>query len=199
MKEWLKNMAAALKLPEGTPETEILAKAGEFVTKGAAAQAQLSAVAAQLAANGFKLDGEKLSKVEVPPTQDSPEVADLKRRIAAQEAETVKVKLSAAKAEVEQIMAKGGLPPTTKDALSRIFATTGKMETLALSADGSAVVKTTSDILADLRLVLNSVPTMTGARLSQLRPLPADGEQKKDAVKLGSTVAARIQTKAKKA
>lgn len=200
MKEWLKNMAAALKLPEGTPETEILAKAGEFVTKGVAAQSQLSAVAAQLAAHNFKLDGDKLSKVEVPPVADSPEVADLKKRVALQEAETAKVRLSAARNEVETIMAKGALPPTVKDALSRILMSTGKAESVALSADSSSVVKTTVDILADLRTVLNAVPSTTGARLSQFSVVKPEGDDKggkKEGQSLGSTVASRIQGKKK--
>jgi hypothetical protein len=198
MKEWLKNMAKALNLPESTPEAEILAKASEHVLAGGAAKVKLSSVAEQLAAAGFKLDGEKVVKLDpvTPKVDDSPEVKDLKARVALQELESTKSKLSAAKTEVDSFLARGILPPAVKEPLSRIFASTGKLESLALSQDGQAIVRGTVDVLADLRAVLNAIPATSGTALARMRT--ANGAETPEAERLaqkGRGVAARVAGK----
>lgn len=173
MKEWLIKMAKELGLPETATEEQVLAKLSERFVAASAADTRVASVAAQLAANGFKLDGDKLVKLESKPVSNPDDVA----RLAASDLENAKLRLAAGKATVDAIMAKGVVPPALKAQLDRVFSSTGKLESISLGKgenNSEVVIKGTIDILADLKALFDSIPGIAGSKLSTLRP--ADGQ-----------------------
>lgn len=163
MDKWIKDMAKELGLPETATQEQVLAKLGERFAALSGADTRNAGIAAQLAAFGLKLDGDKLVKLE--QVQSNP--ADV-ARIAALELDAAKQKLANGKAQVDALIAAGKVPPAMKDALTRVFSTTGKMESLALSKEGNTevVIKGPIDILADLKALFDSIPAVTGGKLS---------------------------------
>lgn len=190
MKEWLMKMAKELGLAEDAAESEILAKLTERMNLDSA---RLSTVTAQLAAAGFKLDGEKLVKLE---RTSNPEDA---ARIAALELDNVKGKLAQAKLMAEGLIAAGKIPPAHKDALERVFASTGKLEVamLSRSGDSEVLIKGTVDVLSDLKKIFDSIPSVTGGKMSTVGGQAGAEGAKKEAGKLGREVAQRNQPKRK--
>lgn len=194
MKEWLQKMAKELGLPADTADDVVLAKLSEKILGG---DARLSSVTAQLAAHGLKLDGDKVVKLEANRNPD-----DVKR-IAEQDLELAKAKLASGKELVDRLMATGKVPPALKASLERVMSTSGKLETLQLSKNGDSevVIKGTIDILSDLKALFDSIPGLTGGKLSTVLPgqpaTPPDPNAPKPG-DLGRSIAARLKPKQKK-
>jgi len=195
MKEWLKKMAKELGLAEDASEESVLAALGDKLVSLSGAPAKVrSEMAAQLAVHGLKLDGDKVVKTEGAPSNP----ADL-TRIAALELDSAKTKLASAKTTVESLIAAGKVHPAMKATLEKVFNTTGKIESLSLGkgADGSEVViKGNVEILEELRNLFNSLPGITGTKLSTLGGQPPKPGEKAPG-SLGREIAARQMGKKK--
>lgn len=193
MEKWLKDMAKELGLADDATQEQVLAKLSEKLLSGGTAETKLAGVVSQLTAVGCKLDGDKVVKLESKPAPDP--VRDA--RIAELELESAKSKLSAAKSTVESLVAAGKVPPAMKNTLNRVFASTGKLESLALGKgenNSEVVIKGTIDILEDLRTLFNNLPGLKGSQMSTMRPAegqPGAGGTGPKPGELGRAVAAR--------
>lgn len=193
MKEWLLKVAKELGMAADATEEAILAKLSEKLLSGGTAESRLSTVVAQLAAVGAKLDGDKIVKLAAPAPAADPVAA---ARIAELELDNAKSKLSAAKTTVDGLVAAGKVPPSLRAHLDKVFASTGKLESLQLGkgSDGSEVIiKGTVEILEELRALFNGLPSVLGNKLSTVGGQPKPGD--KPAGSLGRSVAARAQGK----
>lgn len=193
------TLAVALGLPKDTPGEKVLAAAGERLmasakdadTKGK----QLSAIAEQLSTHGFVVKEGKVEKLSTtePKDTDSPEVKELKSRLAAQEFTTGKQRLDWAKAEAERLVKEGKVPAAMSAKLEKLFSVSGQAHAVALSQDGASLVKSAVDVTEALREVLNAVPSINATRLSRYAA-PTD-EQRKESQALsakGKEVARRV-------
>lgn len=208
--DW-KKLALALGLDENTPQDQVAAKVVLLVSDSKAtvdgAKAREEKLAAELKAQGLSMsqDGKivKVAPVSLDTEVkegDSPEVQELKRRLAASEGVATKSRLSSVKAEVEGFVKSFKVPPAVKTELEQLLSISGKAEALSLSGAGDAatVTKTALDVASSVRKILAAMPGMSKESLSQLVPAPADSAEalaldaaKKNAKK----VAARVQGK----
>ncbi len=191
MKEWLIKMAKELGLPDGATEEQVLAKLSERLLSGGTAESRLASVASQLSAVGCKLENDKIVKLESKPASPDP-VRDAK--IAELELENAKSKLSSARATVDGFIAAGKVPPALKAHLDRVFASTGKLESIALgkgSDNSEVVIKGTIDVLEDLRALFNGMPSIVGSRMSTVGGTPDPKGNGAKPGELGRAVAER--------
>ena len=168
----LKELAKALGLSADASKEDIFKAAGEMILAGKASKELLSAVEKGIKEHGLKLDGTNVVKTEptapntIPTDGDSPEVADLKKRLTANEAETAKGKIGAAKALAQQYIKEGRIPPTMAEPLTQLLSIAGRNESLALSTDGTEVVKNAFDAAGQLKTLLDALPKFGSGGLS---------------------------------
>lgn len=194
----LAELAEALGLPKDSPADAIYKAAASVVLDGKKSKDQLSTFSEQLSGHGLKLEQGKLVKVAAantpPPADESPREKELRERLERIEGEGAKSRLSSAKAEAERFIKEGKVPAAVAEKLERVFALADGAESLALSQDGTAVVRRVYDVAGAVRDVLNAMPSIKGSSLSQLAPFGGDDAKKKAEAlsKKGREVAQRV-------
>lgn len=194
----LSELAEALGLPKDSQPDAIYKAAASVVLDGKKSKDQLSTFSEQISGHGLKLEQGKLVKVAAsvvpPPADETPREKELRERLSKIEADGAKNRLSSAKADADRFIKEGAVPPAMAEKLERIFALADGAESLALSQDGSAVVKRVFDVASAVKDVLNSLPLkMKGSSLSQLAPMGDEAKKKTEALsKKGVDVARRI-------
>lgn len=197
----LTKLAEALGLPKDTPADKLFAEAASNLLKNkqeaAESKQQLEALSSSLKDHGLKLDGSKLVKLATDkkevPADETPREKELRERLEAMEAKDAKGRMQFAKQETERLVKEGKVPAAAAEKLTRLFSTVESAQALALSSDGSAVVKQAISVVDTLRDVLNALPAINQQKLSTLQPLDADTRSKRAA--LAKTVADRVQGK----
>jgi len=194
----LAQLAEALGLPKDAKAEDVYKAAASVVLDGKKAKDSLSAFSEQLSGHGLKLDQGKLVKVAAsnnpPPADETPREKELRERLAKIETDGAKQRLSFAKAEAERLVKEGRVPAAFAEKLSKVFALADGAEALALSGDGSAVVRQAVDVAGTVKELLASIPGINARGLSQLAPMSDDVKKKSEALSSkGREVAARVQ------
>lgn len=192
------KLAAVLGLAKDTAPEKVLEEAEKKLGSAPAdAKAQLSALekqlAEQLSQHGLKIEGGKVEKLE--RKAESPEVKELREKIASMELDGHKAKISAAKVQAEALVKSGQVPPAVQQRLERVLAIAGKTEALVLSGDAKQVEKVGVDLAAELSALFAAIPSLSKDRLQQLA-VEGGQETTKEAErlsKLGEEVAKRLQ------
>ena len=195
----MKELAKALGLSADASKEEIFKAAGEMVLAGKASKEQLSAITKGLSKHGLKLDQGSLVKTEPTGTQapnvnDSPEVVELKKRLSANEFETGKSKLSSATELAQKYITEGKVPKALEVKLTQLLSIAGRSESLALSVDGSELVKNTFDTFDALKGVLDSVAGFSERGLSTAQG-DVEKKEKDEALSYAQKVARRATGK----
>jgi hypothetical protein len=206
----MSKLVAALSLDAQAKPEDVIAKALDTLKAGTdatkAREALDSAVNAELAGRGLKLDAGKIVEIPKPKApEDSPEVVTLKAKLAAHEDREKRAALSAVDVEVAGFIKSGVIDPALKDSMTRIMALarTGTPKALALSADGKSFEEKVVDLNADVQAVLAHVTeklSKSGALKSAMALAAAGGtpaEQKVD-VKALAARAQGLEVPAKK-
>lgn len=183
-----KDMAEDKVIEEVEKRIEASAKGGD--DKVSALRQQLDA---QLKAHGLKLDGEKLVTEEVKKEETASE-KELREKLASQQEDLNRMKLSAAKEQAERFVAEGKVPPAQATRLQKLLALTGKAQSLSLSADAKQAEAIALDVAAEVRGLLAELPSITKDRLAQLATLT--DEDRKKAQELDTrcdAIAAKVQ------
>jgi hypothetical protein len=221
-----KEMALALGLPEAASDADILkaalnarkandevkvsqdaAKLAQEATKGV--ESKLSKVAEQLAANGFKLEGEKLVRVQVieldvlPKEGDSDELKAFKAN-EAKRREAEGLARAGANKEYVLAMAKNlELPPALQGLAQEVLGVKGALEALTLSTDGKGVdMKKLEDFPAKMRTLLDGIikaKPVKGAPMTTLgtdRRKDSEALDKKGREELAKSVVDMVQPEA---
>lgn len=193
----LEELAEALGLPKDSSAEVVYKAAAGVVLDGKKSKDSLSTFAGQLSEHGLKLDQGKLVKLStstpIPPDESARE-KELRERLSKMENEGARAKLSFAKAEAERLVKEGRVPAAFAEKLSKVFAVAGNVEALALSSDGTDVVRQIVNVADTLKELLSALPSIKTGGLSQLAPM--SDEVKKEAQALsakGREVAARVQ------
>lgn len=179
-----KKLAAALGLdPEKATADQVLeaaAKAGQDLK---VARESLSALSAELPKHGLKLDQGKVVKVEALASEsldlavkpeDDPEKAALKKRLMETQLSSVKSQLEAGKQEAARLIKAGQIPAAHQKDLEELLSIQSEAPALALSSDGTALIRKTVRAGELVRKILGGLPSILKSGLQQLSTKPEE-------------------------
>jgi hypothetical protein len=193
------KLALSLGLPKDSPKEKVLEAAAKRLLDSAketkSATDSLSALSQQLSTHGLTVkDGkvEKLSTTE-PKPEDSPEVADLKKRIAEEEKHTGTQILAYAKSEADRLVKEMKFPASVHGEIQQLLSIKGLAQGVALSKDGNTLEKSSVNLNPILQKVLDSATSFKTEGLTRYTP-PTDDEKKKreELSAKGKSVARRV-------
>jgi hypothetical protein len=193
----LKQLAVALGLAADTPEDKIFEEAKRLKSAAVDPAAQLSAqqkkVSEQLAAHGFVLEGDKVTKLEKKPQTELEK--ELSTQLASVQLDQHKAKIAAAKAKVDSLVKSGLVKPAEQESLTRILSVVGKVESLSLSSNPEEIKRVPIDLATELEKFLGSLSSITKEKLNQLSKDDVDAAKQKSEQlsKQAAEVAARVQ------
>ena len=214
-----KTMAVALGLPETATEAEIV-KAAVNSRKASddlkaeqeahkASKSTLAKITEQVVANGFKVEGEKLSRVQVieldvtPKEGDSDELKAFKANEAKRRETDALAKLSANKEFVLGLQKSLDLPPAMGKIAEEVLGVKGTLEALTLSTDGKGVdLRKLEDFPGKMRALLDGIIKAKPVKGQQMQTLGTDrrkddaGDTTKSREELAKSVVELVQPEA---